>query len=254
MKKYLKLDYLPHAVVLLGLVGLGLHQLLYAVGIDRMGLPIPRHPAAIVLGLYSVAVIALIAAAAAPLKGTGEYRVNFPAGPKGAAGSWVLAVCILGTVMFQPCEMWGTMSQIWRWLGLGAALALMWAGLCRFRDQVPSFALHLLVCLFFAFHLLTHYRVWSGTYRILSYLFPLLGGMTLVFFSYYRMAFAVGFGRRRMLLLTGLSSLYLGAVGLLDTDFRVLWLGSMFWVCCDLCAWHVPPEKPREKPAKESAP
>lgn len=252
MKKLRNLNYLPAAVGVLGFAALGIHQLLYLVGVDHLGLPILGHPLNYVLALLSLGVLALVAALVLPLKGTGDYPVNFPAGIGGALGDLVMAGCILGTVMFQPCAMAGAISQVWRWMGLAAALALLWIGLFRFAGKTPGFGLYLLVCLFLSVHVVSHYRAWSSTAQVRSYLFPLLANMTLLFFTYYHMAFTIGYARRRMLLFMGLMTIYLGLVGLFDTDYVLLWLGSIFWAWQGLCAWHVPPEEKKEAP--ENAP
>lgn len=248
MKKLFKIQFLPAAAAFLGLVGLGLHQLLYVAAVDARGLPVPGHPAAWLLAILSAAVPVLIAVLVFPLNGTGDFQINFPDGSRQTLGNLVMAGAILGTVMFQRCAMAGAMALVWQWLGLAAAGALLWIGLTRYWGKVPGFALYLPVCLFLCIHVVSHYRLWSGTSEIRSYLFPLLGGCTLLFFTYYHMSFSVGFPRRRMLLTMGLLTLYLGTVGLLDTGYPILWLGSMFWVSCNLCAWHVPPEekKPEE--------
>lgn len=253
MKQFLKSQFLPAAAVILGLVGLGLHQLLYVAAVDARGLPVAGHPLTWLLALLSLGALVLITAGVFPLKGTGDYQINFPDGRKQALGDLVMAGCTLATVMFQPCAMPGGMAQGWRWLGLAAALALIWVGLSRYGGKVPNWGLYLPVCLFLGIHIVSHYRVWSGTSQIRSYVFPLLGGMTLLFFAYYHMSFSVGFPRRRMLLGTGLLTLYLGTVGLLDTAYRVLWLGSLFWVYSNLCACQVPPEEEKQVPPKEGA-
>lgn len=254
MKKHLKPENLPALMGAAGLLALGLHQLLFVAAVDEKNLPVQGHPLAIGLLLLSLAVTVLVFAVTSRLGGTSEYTHNFPAGTGSAMGSVVFGICILGTVMFQPCAMAGFMSQVWRWLGLGAALALVWIALFRYWGKVPNFGLYLLLCLFLGIHVVTHYRLWSGTPQVRAYLFPLLGGMTLLFYTYYQMAFTVGFGKRRKLLALGMLTIYLGIAGLLDTDYPMLCLGSLFWVWTSLCAYHVPPapkkqEKPGESPS-----
>lgn len=251
MKQNFKPESLPAAVAAAGLLGLGLHRLLYRVAMDEYNLPVFTHPLHILLMVLSVGVAALIVAVTFKLSGTGEYAVNFPAGPGRTWGSLVFAGCIFLTVLFQPCAMAGQISQVWRWLGLGAALSMTWVGVSQHWGKVPNFALYLLVCLFLGIHLVTHYQLWSSTPLVWDYIFPLLGGMTLLFYTYYQMAFTVGFGRRRKLLAMGLLSIYLGLSGLLDTEYPMLWLGSLYWVWTSLCAFHVPPAK-KDEP-KESA-
>ncbi|MDO5400116.1 MAG: hypothetical protein Q4F17_03935 [Eubacteriales bacterium] len=250
MKKFPKPESLPALMGAAGLLALLLHRLLFVVAVDAGGLPLPGHPLALVLLVLTLAVTVLAYMATRRLTGTPEYGPNFPAGTRGAVGCAVFAFCILGTVLFQPCAMAGVMSQVWRWLGLGAALALLWIGLFRHWGKVPYFGLYLLVCLFLGIHVTSHYRVWSGTSQVRAYLFPLLGGISLLFYAYYQMAFTVGFGNRRKLLCLGMLSIYLGLAGLLDTAYPMLWLGSLVWVWTSLCAYHVPPapEKPQTPP------
>lgn len=243
MKKIFQPKNLPVLVLISGLAGLMLHWLTYFAAVDEKNLLVAHHPVVILLGLLSASVAALIAAVTVKLDGTGDYQENFRPSVLGTAGSLGMALCILATVLFQSPAMLGKMGSIWRWTGILAAASLTAVGFCRLRGKAPFFALHLAVCLFYAVHILSHYQSWSGTPQIQDYVFALLGTLALMLYTYYQMAFDVGFARRRMLLGMGMAAMYLCTVALYDTPYKLLYLGSIAWVWSSLCAFRVHREK-----------
>lgn len=243
MKKLSEPKNLSLLVLVSGLGGLLLHWLTFETAMDENGLLVPGSPVVLLLGLLSAAVAALIGVVTVKLKGTGTYQDNFPPSGVGAAGCFVLAVCMAGTVLVGSCPMGGGVQDIWIGLGLTAALALIIIGFCRLMGKAPFFLCHLPVGAFFALHLVTYYQTWSGMPQVQEYLFTMLGTMALICFSYYHMAFDVGLGKRRMLLASGQAAVYLSLVNLYDTPCKVLYLGSVIWVLTNLCAFRVPGEK-----------
>lgn len=234
MKKLLKSKYLPQVMLGLGALGLGLHMLLYILGRDVRGLLPACHPAELALWILTVLALSLAFAAGRRTTGKGDYRLNFPASVAGAAGCFVLAGCLVLTLLLQEPEMQGSIGRIWTVLGWASAACLVWAGFCRLREKPPFFACHLVICLFFAIHIVTHYQTWSSTPELMDYLFSMLGAMALLFFAYYRAAFDVDLGKRRRLLTMGLAALYLSVAALAETRFRLLYLGGVVWVMTNL--------------------
>lgn len=242
MKQVLKSNNLPWLALVCGAAGLGLHRLLYVAAVDARGLLTAGHPVEILLWILTAAVLGLSAAAALKLEGKGDYAANFPKSVSAAAGHFIFAVCILLTVLLEPSAMAGAMGEIWRWLGLAAFAAMVWAGLCRLEGKKPSFVSHMVLCVFLAIQLITHYRTWSGDPQLQDYVFTLLGWVALVFFAYCHTAFDVGFCKRRLLLGTGLAAIYLCMAGLLDTPYTLLYVGGIFWVWSNFCVRDLPEE------------
>lgn len=242
MKHFLKPNHLPAMALVCGAVGLVLHQLLYWLAVDAKGLLRPGHPVEIILWLLTAAMAGLVLAWVQGLGGEGGYAANFPKSKLAAAGHAVLAVCALVTVLTQPCAMDGTIALVWKWLGLLAFLMLLWAGYSRMEGKTPNFVTHLAVCAFLTIHIVTHYRLWSGDPQLLDYVFTLLGSVALLLFAYCQTAFDVGFCNRRLLLTMGLLAIYLILVGLPDTRYWLLQLGSIAWVGSNFCAWEIPEE------------
>lgn len=243
MKKILDLNVLPLLVLLCGAVGLGLHKLLYLVAVDVLGLLTAGHPVEVALWLLSAAVAAVILAAARRLDPEGA---GAPRSPFAAQGHFVFGICVVLTVLFWEPAMGGSMGQTWKWLGLLGFLVLMWAGFSRMEGNVPSFGAHLGTCVFVAFHVVTHYRAWSGDPQLLDYVFTLLGTIALLCFAYYQTALDVGFCKRRQLVISGLLAMYFGMVGLIDTPYWLLHLGGIVWVWSNLFAQGAPKEGVKE--------
>lgn len=164
-----------------------------------------------------------------------SYEASFPASPIGAFGQFFMGGCLGATVLLCPPAMAGGMGTLWTVLGwLGCAGALL-AGFFRFQGKKPSFFLHLPLCLFLTIHIVSHYQQWSSTPSLGQYLLPMLGAMSLMFFSYYHMAFSVGLGKRRPLLVSGLLSIYLSFAAIPGSGYPLLYLGGLVWGLTGLC-------------------
>lgn len=243
MNNLLKIKNLPALMLASGLAGLLLQKLAYVAALDEKGLLIPFHPVELSLWLLSLGAFALVLSVVMPLKGTGAYQVNFPASHLGAAGQYVMAAALLLTVLIREPAMGGTLSVLWWWFGILAALSMIWTGTCRLKGRVPGIAYHLPLCVFLALHIVLHYQSWSSTPQLQDYLFHMLAGLTLLFFAYYHTAFAAGLGKRRLLLTVGLLAIYFGTVALADSPYRELHAAGVFWAFTNLCAYDVPGEK-----------
>lgn len=231
---------LPLAFSILGGLGFLLYRLTGAAT-DALGLVVPRHPA--VLALWGLTLLALAGAiwAGVKFRGPQTYDQCFPAGALGALGQFLLGLCLGVTAAAFPPAMDGAMGTLWRILGLAAAAGALHAGFCRFRGKNPGPLGHLAVCLFLAVHVLSHYQVWSSTPNLLHYFFPMTGAIALVFFAYCHAASAAALEKGRMLELTGLLSLYLGAVAAAGSGYPLLYLGGVLWAAVE--SFRLPREK-----------
>lgn len=251
MKKLWNPNRLPAVTAVLGAAGLILRRMLYAFGTDAKNLLVPHHPLAVALWVLTFAAMALIIAAVWKLDGSNRYVDNFSPSMPSAVGHILAAAGILLTVLLKDPMMPGLLGKIWKVLGFLSAPCLVLAGYARMQGKRPFFLLHMVACLFLVFHIVDHYRVWSGNPQVLDYVFALLGTMALMFFGFYTAAFDVGSGRRRMQLGMGLAAVYLCTVTLLDSGYFFLYLGGIAWVLTGLCTLNPKPRQPEEESEQE---
>lgn len=245
MKKSTIARSLPLLAAGLGALSLGLRWALYAFAADSWGLLPVGHPLEILLWFLSAAALVGIAVAVNGCKGSNRYADNFGPSFPAAAGQILAAAGILLTVLGNDPQMPGLVGFAWKLLGWASVPCLAAAAFARARGKRPFFLLHITVCLFLVFHLIDHYRGWSGNPQLQDYLFALLGTMALALFAFYLAAFEVGSGKRRMLLGMGLAAVYLCLVNLARTPYPYLYLGCGAWAFTGLCA-PVPRRRPKE--------
>ncbi len=236
MKLMINRRDLPLVCLALGGLGLVLKKGLYAFGLDALGLLTPRHPMGMGLMLVTAAALALIVIQARREELAGKAALA------GGAGCFFSAAGILLTVTLIPPLTTEYTAFGWQALGYAAGISQMMVGYARLSRRKPQFFLHLIVSLFYVFHILDHYRTWSSDPQILDFLFTLLSTVTLALFAFYCAAEDVGLGRSRMRLGVGLAALYFCVVELADTDFFLLFFSGAVWVYTALL-----PSKPRKE-------
>lgn len=224
MKKMINRRELPLVCLAMGGLGLVLKKGLYAFGSDALGLLIPWHPMEIGLMLVTAAALALIVTQARREEFAGKAALA------GGAGCFFSAAGILLTVTLSQPLTTDYTAFGWRALGFAAGVSQMMVGYARLTGRKPLFFLHLIVSLFYVFHILDHYRAWSSDPQIPDFLFTLLSTVTLALFAFYCAVEDVGLGRSRMRLGMGLAALYFCVVELADTDFFLLFLSGAVWV------------------------
>lgn len=252
MKHLFKPASLPVMTAGAGGIALVLRKLLYRFATDGKGLLVPGHLLSWLLGLLTVAVMAVILVSAWKLDGSNRYRDNFRPEPSAFAGHIAAALGIGITVLSHEPILESYLGTAWHLLGILSPVCLVLAGLARMQGKRPFFLLHLIPCLFLVFHIVNHYQVWSGNPQLQDYVFTLFGTMALMFFGFYCAAFDVGSGQRRMHLTMGLSAVYLLLAELARTDYPWLYVGGILWAVTGLCSLiPVPKTKPEPKTKKE---
>ena len=225
-------NYLPLLAFLLGLLCQCLRRLLYRTAVDGTGLL--RTGTALEWCVYALAALAiLLFAAAVRKKWCGTYITAISAlGQLAGAGG------IGWTVLRYPAEMSGVLGALWKISGAVAALCLLWTAFCSWRRRKPHFLAQLAPCLFWLVHMVDNYRNWSGQPQLQSYLFDLLGAMTMTLFAYYTAAFAVGMGKRRMQRFTALAAGFLGTAAAMPNHpkTQMLYLLCALWALTNLCS------------------
>ena len=219
---------LPLLSLLLGESCLRMRRILYAKAVDATGLLVSGT--ALEWEIYLLSILALGLFAAASRKQEGKILTSSVT----ALGQLVGAVGIGWTALRYPGEMPGLLGNLWRILGIVSALCLIWSAFCTFRGKTPQFLVLLAPCLFWLVHLVDNYRGWSGVPQLQSYLFALLGTMTMTLFSYYTAAGAVGLGKPRRLKFTALAAGSLCAAAAMPGKNQILYLLSALWALFSL--------------------
>lgn len=252
MKKNGIYHNLPAAVAILGVLGCLLRGALYKFCLDGKGLLPANHPLELALWALTLAALALIFLSVWKLDGSNRYPDNFSPSFPAAAGHILAAAGILLTVLLKRPRMSGVLGGLWQAVGLICVPCLAAAGFARLRGKRPFFLLHMAPCLFLVFHIVNHYRLWSGNPQLQDYIFTLFGTMALMFFGFYNAAFDVGSGRRRMQLGMGLAAVYLCLVNLPDCGYPFLYLGCIAWAITGLCTLDPKPRQPSEEGEPEA--
>lgn len=247
MKSLQKPNYIPHIVCAAGLIGLLLRVLLYAFGPDGRGLISNRHPLHIACWILAAAISAFVILSVRKLGGSDAYEDNFPANKNRIVITVLAAICFLASA-FSAWELAAdTVGSVWGIFSFAAVPCLAYTGYCQVTGKKPLFVFHGILCVFFALDMVCRYRIWSGNPQLPDYSFRLLACAFLTLTAYYRMAFDVGLGRRRMFLLCSLMAVFFCIVSVIGPGSQAFYLGGALWALSILC-----PVKLRRKPKPET--
>ena len=213
----------------MGLACLLGRQVLYRTAVDATGLLRARTPLEWATYILSLLAVGLFAAASG--KQTDETLL--PA-PVSAFGQLLGAVGLGWTALAYPGEMPGFLGNLWRILGIAAAACLIWSAYCAIQGKTPHFAALLVPCLFWLAHLIDNYRGWSGAPQLQSYLFALLGTMSMAILTYYTAAGTIGMGKPRLRKFAALTAGYFCAAAALPGKNGILYLLCALWALSSL--------------------
>ena len=246
MKTVLNPKKLPQTVFVLGLAGLLLRLLISWLALDGRGLIRPGHILVIGLWVVTAAAVALVIAGVGKLDGGRKYGPNFPASKSAAIGCGVMAACTMVTVALS----WErtTLGLLRYCLGAAAGCGLIVIAFERFRGSKPGFLFRAAACAFFAVHMVSRYRPWSGDPELLDYVFEVFACVGLMLFAYYQTAFAVGLGKRRMQLAVGLLTAYCCLTAVPGSPCPLLYAGGAVWTLTNLCNLTPPPRRKKVAP------
>ena len=228
----------PFLILILGVAGAALRWLLYALTADEKNLIPLFHPLEIVLWIVTAAAVILVLAAILPLRNAENDPNRFAPSLPAALGALAAAVGI-GLSVLAGGNIDGKLGLVRMILGLLSAAALLAVAFCRFRGKEPFFGLHAVVCVFFAVHMVSCYRVWSSNPQLMDYLFTLFASIGLMLFAFYHGCLEAGMGKLRLLPATGLLTAYCCIVALSGTDHAFMYLGGGIWVLTNLCQLHI---------------
>ena len=228
------------SVFSLGLAALVLRWQLYRTAVDEKGLLVRMHPLGLVLMALTAAVLLMIYVTVRKQEEAAVFTDRSPRSIPAALGHAVMAGMILTTVLAGGPQTSGYLATVWECLGRAAFPCLVLAGTDRLRGRKSFFLLHVVPCLFFVVHIVSHYQSWSGDPQMQDYVFALLGAMALMFFGFYTAAMEAGCGSRRMRLGMGLAAIYLCLAEMAHSAYPLLYLAGMIWVMTDLHSQGIP--------------
>lgn len=234
MKKSVKPDLLPLGVLLLAVLGGLLRYRLYQVGVDEKNLLVEGHP--LELGIW------LCTAAAFASVGFGLLRQKksvSPAPVVSALGHVLGAFGILLTVLFSGNHVPQPFAAMWKFAGILALAGMLYAAVAMALGKRPFFGVYAVLCLFFALHLVGHYKSWCSDPQLQNYVFSFLGALALMGFSYHCAAALLNRRSDRAMRGWGLLAAYCSLVALSATEYPFLYLGCALWAL--LCLYS--PEK-----------
>lgn len=229
MKPATKISVLPFLVLAAGGVGLMLRVLLYTIQPDA-GYLLPRnHPLHILCILLSLFVAAALVVIIRSLRGTNNYRDNFPASRLGGFGAFgaALFLAAVAASLFRSIE--NPLTFLCAVLCLLSVPSLIITAYSRMTGFRPKFYFHGIFCLFLTVYMICRYRVWSADPQVVNYLFQMFASVCLCITAYYRTAFDAGMGKRRLFLLFSLLSVYLCFLSLVGSGDSRFYFGCGMW-------------------------
>lgn len=229
-----------NSVFVLGLAALVLRWQLYRTAVDEKGLLVRMHPLGLVLMALTAAVLLMIYVTVRKQEEAAVFTDSSPRSIPAALGHAVMAGIVLTTVLAGGPQTSGYLATVWECLGMAAFSCLVLAGTDRLRGRKSFFLLHVVPCLFFVVHIVSHYQTWSGNPQMQDYVFALLGAMALMFFGFYTATMEAGCGSRRMLLGMGLAAIYLCLAETAHSAYPLLYLAGVIWVATDLHSLGIP--------------
>lgn len=226
---------IPLTVLIAGIIGGAMRWLLYAITTDAKNLIPLGNPLAIILWIVTAAVVILVLASILPLRNAENDRNFFRAHLPAALGSLAGSAGIGMTVATSSVVPDGVLGLVWKVLGIASMIALILVSFCRAKGKVPFFGMHLIVCIFFAVHLVTSYRSWSSNPQLMDYVFTLFASLGMMLFAFYHSCLEAGMAKLRLLPIMGLLAAYCCLVTLSGTSHFLLYLGCSIWALTNLC-------------------
>lgn len=235
MKRYLKIENLPFAVLGCSLLAFLMRLWLFALGEDDRGLLASGSFPDVMSWLLVAVTIALLGFACHKLGGLNKYSQNFSASPIAALGMALAAVGFVISSVTDLSAQLDSIGLISALLGFLAALCLLLLAWARFQGQHLSILFHGVVCMFLMLYLVSHYRLWSSFPQLQSYAFELMAIVFVMLACYQRAAFDAGKGNRRIYAFCTYAAVFFCITTLPGCDNISFFLGSAVWMFCTPC-------------------
>ena len=234
MKIKPKINQLPLFTLVCGGLGALLRLWLYGTGLDSDRLLVANHPAGILVLVLSAVMVGVMLWLLQDYSCLKKYTQQFPPSAWGAAGAFAAAAGVLINAMAELARQEVPMAPLVGLLGIAAAAALAFTGLCRLKGLRPTFLFHTLICLNFVVRLISHYQIWCADPQLQDYCFQLLGTVCAMLFAYHRAALDMKGGNRRTLVIMGLLGSYCCCHSVVASDAPTLYAGLAAWMITNL--------------------
>ncbi len=257
MKKYLR--YSNVIALGSGVVGMALSAWLFSAGTDEKGLYPAKHPAWILLGILTAAVVILFWLLSRQTGTNRSYRQNFPASLPAACGFVMAAIGLLSSG-FSALESGKFLRMVAGALGILGSLPLFWAAFCRWKGQRCKLPVHILPCFFFALQLFVLGQTFGSEPEMYRYLYRFWALVSLVPACYWLWSFDVNLGRRPDCIFWCLVAGYCNLIAIIGSGHALLHLGMAVWMLTALPKLQYLPKQPKPAaepqtiPAEENAP
>lgn len=238
MKDRMKQWLCPLTAVVLGTLGSFLRRMLYAGGVDELGLLPVWHP-------LEVALWILTAGAGIVLGFLAIRQQDVPRGPGVLYGFGTLAaagamLAVSLTPFTEPrkgLELLEHLSA--NFAGVALLLTVVAQAARRYEIRIRGIGFGI-ASLALAAHLIARYQLWRSNPQMQDIAFSLLACIVLMLFAYYQTAWSAGMSCRKQLTATGLGGLYLCLVALSGTEQPLFYVCGALWCACSL--WPKAPE------------
>ncbi len=245
MKQFLKIKYLPLAVLGCGIITYLLRMLLWisAIGNDNSSLlPTGSWPDAM-SWIFTGLTLGFLFWSTGKLHGHNKYSENFSASLPGALGMALAAVCFCITSSADLSAGTDTLGAVSAFLGYLAAVSLLILAYVRFKGMHLSIIFHSIICFYLMLHLVSHFRLWSSAPQLQSYAFELLAIVFVMLACYQRAAFDAGSGNRKTYSFFSLAALFFCIAALPGCDNAAFFIGCAAWMYFTPCKLSLPAQK-----------
>lgn len=214
---------------------------------DKRGFYARGHISAILLCLISVLVAVGLLLYTRRMRQGSKYDFNFPGGFGAALGTFCAAAAYAVTGVKELLTAADGFSQLMGAAGILAAMALVYVGICSWRELRSGGLWHIGICVYLVLRLFYMYRSWRIDPQVMDYAYQLMALACLCLSVYHRATFDIDEGKRRSYALFSLLSVYFCCVTLAGGDSTLLYMGSGIWMFTNLCDLTPMPKEFREE-------
>lgn len=253
MRKYLR--YANLIILAAGTAGMLLMHWFFAGGTDERGLYPVNHPAWILVGILTVAVLIAMWLLTRKAGTNRSYRQNFPPSIIAALGCAAAGIGLLsGSIRALGAgKLLGLAAFLTGALG---SISMFWAAVCRFRGKRSKLPVHCLPCFFFALQLFLLGQEFGSEPEMYRYLYCFWAMAAMVPACYGLWSFDVSLGKRPSCLFWCLVAAYCNLVAAAGSDRWLLHICMAIWMLTALPQLRYLPKQSRPAPqaAAESTP
>lgn len=233
MKKYL----LPGLTFAAAVLGFLLRLFFLQTCRDDRGLLPALHPLEILIWALTIGFLVALFLLARKLDGKLPYKRLFPPSFAGSLGYLMAAVGLCITSFLQVTSSTkDTLILMTGILGFVCVLCLVVLGYSRGQGFRPNFLFHVFLSVYFIFHLLGQYRVWSSCPQFQDYGFRLFASICLVLACHHRSELEENTPHRPKYVFFNQAAVYFCALALADGVDIPFYLGMLCWMATDLCS------------------